>query len=75
MTLSCLEIAAVLWAANLDEALGGAADRADVLVKRRTCAFGGSFLTQTASHTDSRLYMCSAESTILVAKTIWPAGA
>ena len=49
------EVPAVLWAVNLDQALGGAANRADFLAEGRADALSGAFLTQAGrpSLTDS----------------------
>jgi hypothetical protein len=50
MPLRRLEVAAVFGTGNLDQALGGAANRADFLALSRAESLIGAFLTQWASH-------------------------
>src|SRR6185503_14190797 len=49
MTLARFEIVAVLRALDFDQALGGAADRADVAAERGAATLGGPLVTERAS--------------------------
>jgi hypothetical protein len=44
------EVWAVRWASNLDQALGAAADRADLFIERRAGAASTSLATDRANH-------------------------